>query len=325
MIIMHKGDQNMSAHTIAAVFPGQGTQRAGMGKDFFDTIPASRDTYEEASQTLGWDVGEMCFGEDDRINLTEYAQPCILTTEISMLRGLEEKHGFSPSYFGGHSLGEYTAMVASGAMPFSEAIKIVHARGQLMQQASPKGEGGMAAIISENLDLDLILNSLVHLPMDVANINSNNQVVISGRADSMEMAKIRIEEAINSDSPPRFVPLNVSAPFHSRFMESIKDIFRDLLNSISQKINPANAKNVTSNFTGVFHSGCCDTIIDKLVSQLSGPVKWQDNMKNLSAKADHIYEIGPNRPLRRFFSSMGIRCTSITTLAAADREFLKGN
>ncbi len=315
----------MSANTIAVVFPGQGTQRAGMGKDFYNTTPAGRDTYEEASQTLGWDVGKMCFGEDDRINMTEYAQPCILTTEISMLRGLEEKFGFSPSYFGGHSLGEYTAMVAAGAIPFSEAIKIVHARGQLMQQASPKGEGGMAAVISENLDLDLIQNSLKNLPMDVANINSNNQVVISGRADSMDMAKTRINEAISYDSPPRFVLLNVSAPFHSRFMENIKDIFRDLLTSVSRKINPVNAKKVTSNFTGLFHSGSCDTIIEKLVAQLSNPVKWQDNMENLAAKADHIYEIGPNRPLRRFFSSMGIKCTSITTLAAADREFSKGN
>lgn len=311
----------MSDQTTAVVFPGQGTQRAGMGKDFYDAIPASRDTYEEASQSLGWDVAEMCFGEDDRINLTEYAQPCILTTEIAMHRGLEERYGFSPSYFGGHSLGEYTAMVAAGAMPFADAVKIVNARGRLMQQASPEGEGGMAAVIADNLNIDILQNTLSDLPLDVANINSSDQVVISGLADSMDAARTLIEKAIGGIELPRFVPLNVSAPFHSRFMEGIKGMFHEVLDSISQKMSPLNAKTVTSNFTGMFHSDNVEAIIDKLVSQLSGPVKWRDNMENLAAMADHIYEIGPNRPLRRFFSSMGIKCTSITTLSAADRVF----
>lgn len=311
----------MSANKTAVAFPGQGSQRNGMGKDFFDAIHVSRNTYEEASQALGWDVAEMCFGNDDRLNLTEYAQPCILTTEIAMLRGLKDKYGFSASCFGGHSLGEYTALVAADVIPFSEAVKIVHARGQLMQQASPKGEGAMAAVIADNLDVDLLQNTLSNLPLDVANINSSKQVVISGQADSMDTAKTLIEEAIGKDNSSRFVPLNVSAPFHSRFMESIKDRFHEILISVSGKMNPMNAKTVTSNFTGGFHTDNTDTIIDKLVSQLSGTVKWLDNMKNIAATADQIYEIGPNRPLRSFFSSIDVKCTSIISLSAADRVF----
>src|SRR5664280_437868 len=137
---------------IAVVFPGQGSQRPGMGKDFYDQISVSRETYQEASDALGWDVAAMCFGEDERINLTQYTQPCILTTEIAMYRGLVERYGFAPQYFGGHSLGEFTAFEAAGVMPLAQLLKIVHTRGKLMQQAVPVGVGGMAAIISEGLD-----------------------------------------------------------------------------------------------------------------------------------------------------------------------------
>ncbi len=311
----------MSSERIAVVFPGQGTQRPGMGKDFYDNIPISRDTFEEASQTLGWDVAALCFGDDERLNLTEYAQPCILTTEIAMFRGIKSLYGFTPDFFGGHSLGEYTALVAADAMPFSEALKIVQARGQLMQKATPPGTGGMAAVIAENLDIDKIREALDGLPVDVANINSADQVVISGRADSMDIAEICLKQATGSDQALRFVPLNVSAPFHSRFMLSIRDAFRNVLNSISAKLNPDNASRVTSNYTGWFHSGSTAEIIESLVSQLSSSVNWRENMQALAAKTCRIYEVGPNRPLRKFFADIGIKCLSITTFSAAKRAF----
>lgn len=311
----------MMSDKTAVVFPGQGTQRSGMGKDFYDNIAASKDAFDEASEALGWDVAALCFGNDDKINLTEYAQPCILTTEMAMLRGLRAEYGFSPDYFGGHSLGEYAAMVAADAMPFAEALRTVHARGRLMQQATPPGIGAMAALIADDLDVDVIRHALDGLSIDVANINSADQVVISGAADVIALAEERLRAAFGSEKALRFVPLNVSAPFHSRFMMSIKDAFRDVLNSVAARLNPVNAGRVTSNVTGRFHTGSAENIIEVLVAQISQSVNWRDNMQALSEKAMTIYEIGPNRPLKNFFKSIGVTCRSITTLSAARREF----
>ncbi|MCF8111258.1 MAG: ACP S-malonyltransferase [Desulfobacteraceae bacterium] len=305
----------------AVVFPGQGSQRPGMGKDFYDSAEVSRRTFEQASDILGWDVAAMCFSEDERMNLTEYAQPCILTTEIAMLRALQELYGFSPDYFGGHSLGEYTALVAAGALPFADALKTVETRGHLMQQASPPGQGAMAAVISKNLDMEKIRAMLKDLPIDVANINSTDQVVISGQADSMDQARQRISLAVGDEQNMRFVPLNVSAPFHSRFMNAVREKFREVLNAIAASLNAGRAPRVTSNYTGGFHDPATSRVIEALVAQLSGSVKWRDNMNALAEKAQMIYEIGPNRPLKNFFRSLDVNCRSITTFSAAAREF----
>ncbi|MFO7838980.1 MAG: ACP S-malonyltransferase [Desulfosalsimonadaceae bacterium] len=311
----------MKSSATAVVFPGQGAQRPGMGKDFYDNIAVSRDTYEEASQVLNWDVAALCFNGEEHMNLTEYAQPCILTTEIAMFRGLEELYGFCPDYFGGHSLGEYTALVAAGAMPFSEALTIVETRGRMMQEATPPGEGAMAAVIAEDLDEASLRDILADLPVDIANINSASQIVVSGRADSMEIVQKRLEQADEDSGKLRFVPLNVSAPFHSRFMNVIKDGFRDVLNSIAHHLNTEKARRVTSNYTGRFHAEKATGVIEALASQVCGAVKWRDNMQALAERAQRIYEIGPNRPLKSFFRSMGVSCRSITTFSAATREF----
>jgi [acyl-carrier-protein] S-malonyltransferase len=212
----------MGKDTIAVVFPGQGAQRSGMGKDFFDNVSVSREVYDEASHAAGWDIAAMCFGEDERLNLTEFTQPCILTTEIAMLRGLQKLFGFAPVLFGGHSLGEFTALVAAGALNLSEAVRIVQIRGRLMQEAVPVGVGAMAAVISENVDVGQVRQALKELHVDVANINSANQIVISGEAGSMAEAEARLHELLAKEKPFRFVPLNVSAPFHSRFMSTIE-------------------------------------------------------------------------------------------------------
>ncbi len=310
---------------IAVVFPGQGSQRPGMGRDFYEQMPACRETYQEASSTLGWDVAAMCFGDDERINLTEYTQPCILTTETAMYRGLVERYDFAPHYFGGHSLGEFTALVAAGVMPFAQMLKIVQTRGKLMQEAVPAGIGGMAAVIVENLDADHLTEILRDLPIDVANINSANQVVISGDANALPLAEKRLSQILGGDKPFRFVPLNVSAPFHSRFMKKIEESFSYTLKDAGSGLIPEYAPQVTSNFTGAFHSDSLPEIINNLVSQLSSTVHWRANMQSLTARSAHVYEIGPGRPLREFFKTINVVCLSITGLASAEKVFAGAN
>jgi [acyl-carrier-protein] S-malonyltransferase len=318
---LKRGDLIVNRSTIAVAFPGQGSQHSGMGKDFYENVPVSRDTYHEAADVLGWDVASMCFGEDERLHLTEYAQPCILATEIAMLRGLRSLYGFDPQFFGGHSLGEYTALVASGALPFPSALEIVQNRGRLMQKATPVGMGGMTAVISDDLDAEMLRHRLENLPIDVANDNSANQTVISGRLGAMPEAEARIKACVDNDQSVRFVPLNVSAPFHSRFMDSIKEAFEEILSGIEAKLQPSKAEKVTSNFTGFFHSNNSKEIIDRMVSQVSNTVQWKKNMETLAASANSIFEIGPGRPLRGFFTTMNLACRSITTFRAAEKAF----
>lgn len=310
---------------IAVVFPGQGSQRPGMGKDFYEQIPVCRKTYEEAADALSWDVSAMCFGEEEKLNLTEYTQPCIVTTEIAMLRGLSKRYGFASEYFGGHSLGEFTALVAAGVMPLAETLKIVQTRGKLMQDAVPLGVGGMAAIISEDIDIDALKKLMKDLPADVANINSANQVVVSGELSALPEIEKRLAQTLPSEKPFRFIHLNVSAPFHSRLMKSIENRFADTLEKFGKNLNPQNASKVTSNFTGSFHSDDISGIREKLVNQISNTVQWRGNMQSLAAKAAEIYEIGPARPLREFFKTIGVTCQSITGLAAAEKSFSGSN
>jgi [acyl-carrier-protein] S-malonyltransferase/trans-AT polyketide synthase/acyltransferase/oxidoreductase domain-containing protein len=310
---------------IAVVFPGQGSQKSGMGKDFYEQIPVCRETYEEAADALGWDVSAMCFGEDEKLNLTEYTQPCIVTTEIAMLRGLSKRYGFASEYFGGHSLGEFTALVAAGVMPLAETLKIVQTRGKLMQDAVPLGVGGMAAIISEDIDIDALKKLMKDLPADVANINSANQVVVSGELSALPEIEKRLAQTLPSEKPFRFIHLNVSAPFHSRLMKSIENRFADALEKFGKDLKPQNAPRVTSNFTGSFHSDDILGIREKLVNQISNTVQWRGNMQSLAAKAAVIYEIGPARPLREFFKTIGVTCQSITGLAAAEKNFSGSN
>ena len=260
---------------IAVVFPGQGSQRPGMGKDFYEQISVCRETYEEAGDTLGWDVSSMCFGEDERINLTEYTQPCIVTTEMAMLRGLAERYSFTPKFFGGHSLGEFTALVAAGVMPLNETLRIVQTRGKLMQEAVPVGAGSMAAVISEDIDIDTLKKLMEDVAVDMANVNSAHQVVISGETSAVREVEKRLGQMLASPKSFRCVHLNVSAPFHSRFMKSIENIFSHTLKEVGKNIKPQNAPQVTSNFTGGFHSGDVEKIRENLVNHYNTSSKHQ--------------------------------------------------
>jgi [acyl-carrier-protein] S-malonyltransferase/trans-AT polyketide synthase/acyltransferase/oxidoreductase domain-containing protein len=194
-----------------------------------------------------------------------------------------------------------------------------------MQEAVPVGVGGMAAIISENIDIDMLKKLMKDLPVDVANINSANQVVISGELSALSEIERRLTQTVPSEKSIRFVRLNVSAPFHSRLMKTIENRFADTLEKFGKNLNPQNASKVTSNFTGGFHSEDIAGIREKLVNQLSNTVHWRENMQNLAAKAEIIYEIGPARPLREFFKTIGVACQSITGFAMAEKNFSSSN
>ncbi len=307
-------------HSAAVVFPGQGSQRSGMARDFHTRFASSRDAFVEASDALNFDVAALCFEADPRLDQTEYTQPAILTAEIAMHRALESEFGLRAKYYGGHSLGEYTALCAAGVISLSTAVQLVRRRGALMQSAVPLGEGAMLAVISEGIadrDLAAELAASGVDGVDVANRNSINQVVLSGARETIDRAAVRVAEILTG-IPHEIVPLNVSAPFHSRMMRGIHADFRAALGAAAHELKPDRAATVTSNLTGAFHQPELAPILDALTRQLSGTVDWIGNMRALSSVADTIYEVGPNRPLRGFFKSEGRDVTAIVSVRSAE-------
>ncbi len=303
----------------AVVFPGQGAQRAGMARDFHERFAVSREAFATASEAIGLDVAALCFEEDERLDRTEFTQPAILTAEIAMMRGLAEL-GLAATWFGGHSLGEYTALVAAGAMPLDVAVRVVRRRGALMQTAVPLGEGTMVAVIGDGIARVELRAALAGLEVDVANKNSAGQIVLSGATAQMDEACARVREATAAAGiTVELVPLTVSAPFHSRRMRAIEPAFRAVLDEVAPHIDAARATQVTSNLTGGFHTGTLDALLDALTRQVSGAVDWIANMDAIARAAETIYEVGPNRPLRGFFKSTGREITSIVSLKAGEK------
>jgi [acyl-carrier-protein] S-malonyltransferase len=302
----------------AIVFPGQGSQRTGMALDFHERFRAARDVFAEASEALGLDVAALCFEDDPRLGLTEFTQPAILTAEIAMLRALQADLGLSASWFGGHSLGEYAALCAAGAMPLAAAVKLVRRRGALMQAAVPAGEGAMVAVRGTGIASRDLRAGLDAIDVDVANLNSLDQIVLSGPASTMDQACARARE-IAGDIVLEFTPLEVSAPFHSRRMRAVEREFRAELEAAAPHFVAGRAVTVTSNVTGGFHTGDRGDLLDALERQMSGAVDWIANMRALVTVADRIIEIGPNRPLRRFFQSLGVEITSVISVKTAEK------
>lgn len=305
---------------VVVMFPGQGAQRVGMAADFAQRFAASRSVFDHAAAILDIDVLGICSTDAAKLALTEFTQPCILTAEIAMLAALREDFGLAADRFGGHSLGEYTALVAAGALSLDAALRLVQRRGRLMQGAVPVGEGGMAAVIQQGLDLDLVRRVAAENDIDVANYNSPSQVVLSGTTAGIAAASAALEPAIEP-AGGRVVQLEVSAPFHSRALAVIEPEFRRALEAESAHMDAARAPAVTSNFTGAFHGESIDGLIDALTRQISGSVRWMDNMQALSetAGAGAIYEVGPNKPLSRFMKEMGREAQPIINLRSAEK------
>jgi [acyl-carrier-protein] S-malonyltransferase len=307
----------------AAVFPGQGSQRVGMARDFYDSHAASRRVFAEASDALGYDAAKLCFDDAERLARTEFQQPAILTAEIAMLAALREGFGFTPAWFGGHSLGEYSALVAAGVIDIGQAAVLVRERGRLMQEVVPLGEGGMSAILMRGLDvarLRALLAESEPIEVDVANENSPDQVVLSGNVRELARAAERLK-----DDPTlaraRAIPLRVSAPFHSRLMRPAAERFRPLLEEASARWRPDNAARVTSNLLGAVHAPERTAIVDALARQIFSPVLWLDCMRVLDGACARIVEVAPSRTLAGFFKGIDATIESVTDVASAASAF----
>ena len=305
-------------NSFVVVFPGQGSQKIGMAKDFFDNSSVVKRTFEEASDSLGYSMEDLCFNENDKINLTEYTQPSLLTAEVSMWRYLVDK-GLSADYFAGHSLGEYSALVAANVIKFNDAVKIVRKRGELMQRAVPSGEGSMKVLnFLVGSDISYSFNTIKDIcetySVDLANINSPRQIVISGPVSTLSDAAFKCQSYYQDSVIPEIIDIPVSAPFHSRGMKVIEKEFKDYINQYD--FNYDYVTTVYSNKTGELHSN--ENFVDNLVSQISSPVDWVSNMKNIISKNCEILEIGPGKPLSGFFKSFDKKVTSIMILRQAD-------
>ncbi|BDU00181.1 thioesterase domain-containing protein [Nocardia sputorum] len=291
------------------VFPGQGAQRTGMGADFCAEFRVARDTFTEASDAVGEDLLRICTERDPRLHRTEYTQPCVLTMEIAAYRVLATEFDIKAVAFGGHSLGEYAALVAAGVFELADGVRLVRTRGALMQRAVPEGAGAMAALILPGITGAGVAELVAEAGAEVANDNSTDQLVISGTRDAIAAARILLAER---HPDLRFVPLRVSAPFHSRWMRGIEAEFAGHLADCAPRMRAERAVAVTSNYTGQFHQP--ETLAEHLVRQISAPVRWTANMRALLRASTPRYEVGPSAPLSKFFATLDAPVSRIATV-----------
>ena len=281
----------------AFVFPGQGAQVVGMGKDFYENSELSRYIFDEAAKLLDFDVKKVCFEENEAINITEYTQAAMLTTSVAMLEVLKEK-GLKPDVCAGLSLGEYCALVASGVMEFEDAVKAVRQRGILMQEAVPTGLGAMSAIIG--LDGKVIADICEKIDgVSVANYNCPGQIVITGKKEAVEQAN----EELKAAGAKRCVMLNVSGPFHSEMLKTAgEELYKVLENFEIKDFEIPYVTNVTAEYVTNERK---NEIKEMLRDQVSSSVLWIQSVENMiNQGVDTFVEIGPGKTLTGFIKKI---------------------
>ncbi len=281
------------------MFPGQGAQYVGMGKDFYEQIPASKKIYDKAEDITGMDLKALCFEENGDINITKYTQIGMLVTSVAMLAAFEET-GIKADMYAGLSLGEYGALVGSGALDFEDACKVVKARGIFMEEAVPEG-GAMAAVLGlEGEAIQRICEETCKETtgiVQVANYNCPGQVVISGEEKAVEAAG----EALKAAGAKRVVPLNVSGPFHSKMLTGAGEKLSEVLKEVViQEIKTPYITNVTGEVVTEKQA-----VKKLLVEQVSSSVLWQQSMEKLIQDGyDTFVEIGPGKTLSGFMKKI---------------------
>jgi [acyl-carrier-protein] S-malonyltransferase len=278
---------------VGFIFPGQGSQYPGMGKDLADNFSAAREVFEEANDRLGFDVAKLCFeGPESDLKLTANTQPSILTVSIAAQRVIATECGLTAAYAAGHSLGEYSALVCAGALSFGDAVATVRQRGLFMQEAVPVGVGTMAAIIGlDRADLeDVCLQAAAGEVVAPANFNSPGQVVIAGHVSAVERAMSLAKER----GAKRALALPVSAPFHCSLMLPAAERLSTVLDTVT--IGNLTIP-VISNVEAQANSDS-QRVKDLLVAQVSAPVRWEESVTNMaSLGVEQFVEIGPGKVL----------------------------
>src|SRR5271157_580343 len=299
---------------VAFMFPGQASQYPGMGKELAENYPAARAVFEEADKALGFSISKMCFeGTEEELKLTANTQPAILTVSVAAYRVLSEK-GLEPDFVAGHSLGEYSALVAVGALKFADAVRLVRKRGQYMQEAVPAGQGGMAAImgISPAVVQDACKRAAEGEICSAANLNSPEQTVISGHASAVK----RAVEIASQLGAKRSMMLAVSAPFHCALMLAAQEkLEKDLLAIQFSELQIPLVTNVDADS---IRKG--DEARQALVRQVSMPVRWEESMRMLLDEGVRTFvEVGPGRVLTGIMRQIE---RSVTTLNVEDEKSL---
>jgi len=277
---------------VAFVFPGQASQYPGMGKELAEKYPVAKGVFDEADKALGFSISKLCFeGSEEDLKLTANTQPAILTCSVAIYRVLAEK-GLTPDFVAGHSLGEYSALVAGGALKFSDAVQLVRKRGTYMQDAVPAGVGAMAAImgLSHAVVADVCKRAAGGEVCAAANLNSPEQTVISGHAGAVK----RAVELASQTGAKRAVILAVSAPFHSPLMAAMQEkLEKDLRNTEFSDLRVPVVTNVDADTTT---SG--SEVRDALIRQVSMPVRWEESVRLLIDEGVNTFvEVGPGRVL----------------------------
>ena len=297
---------------IAFIFPGQGAQKAGMGKDFYETFETSKAIFDQASEWLSLDVKELCFTENDRLDLTEYTQAALVTTCLAMEKVVEEK-GLYPDVTAGLSLGEYCAIEVAGGMSVQDAVTTVRKRGILMEQAVPAGQGMMAAVLGMDADkIEAVTDAIDGV--SIANYNCPGQIVITGAKNAVEEASVKLKE----NGARRVLPLNVSGPFHSAMLEDAGKELAQVLENVS--LSPLKIPYVT-NVTAQYVENSDETKA-LLAKQISSSVKWQQSVETMIKEGVDIFvEIGPGKTLAGFMKKIDrtVKVYNIQTVEDVDK------